>query len=529
MENKKDIIKIEALDNDKEILEYLSSLGYSKEQTIEAFEKYYGIFVVDLKQVNINKELIDKFNIDDLKNKKIIPYKLNIDEKLIYFAINDIANKSEMDYFLNLCKGINYKGVFKFAFDYEIEEKIKEIIEENKLKEDRDEGFNIISWVNNIINKGIKYDASDIHIEKIEVGFQIRYRVDGKLEHKETYSYSDSIISSIYARIKVISDMDTFEKRKPQEGRISKFEYNNRIFDIRVSTVNTIYGEKFVMRLLEKKDNIETFSQLGYNEENEKKIKNILRNKNGIFYVGGATGSGKTTSLYTMINEINKDDINIYTIEYPVEKIINNVNQIQINELAGITYANTLRALLRQDPDVIVVGEINDAETSELSVRASLTGHLVLSTIHANNAIDSISRLIDMGIEPYLIGASSLGYMSQILVRRLCPHCKEKVDKLSHYEEAWLKKNIDISLLEEKNFYKAVGCKHCINGYKGRIAILEILEVDSQIKDMLSKKADLSEIKNYILKNNFKPLVIDGIEKAIKGITTISELMANIY
>lgn len=330
-----------------------------------------------------------------------------------------------------------------------------------------------------------------------------------------------------------MSQMDVSQSRKSQDGRIDNYEYNGELYDIRVSSVNTIYGEKFVMRLIKKSSETVSFENLGFTEENQEKVKRMLKNQNGIIYLAGATGSGKSTTLYTMIDEIEDETVNIYTIENPVEKSIDNVNQIQIDEAAGTDYPTILSALLRQDPNVIVVGEIRDTETAELSIRASLTGHLVMATIHANNAVDSISRLIDMGVESYLIGASSVGMLSQRLVRKLCEHCKVKRDTLYPHETLWIenvRKDFDYEVEKELGhyIYGPGGCEHCNNGYKGRLATVEALEVDETLRSMISNKEHSDKINQYLKTINYKNLKYDGITKALNGITSIEELMGHL-
>ena len=387
-------------------------------------------------------------------------------------------------------------------------------------------------WVNNVINRG-KLGDSDIHIERLRTEMQVRYRVDGLLCNKKTFKLSDNAISSIYVRLKIISNMDIAENRRSQDGRIDNYEYNGEYYDLRVSSVNTIYGEKAVLRMLKKTDEVIPFNALGFTKENEEKVKKMLNSQNGIIYLAGATGSGKTTTLYTMIEEVKDDSVNIYTIENPVEKTIDNVNQIQIDEASGTDYPTVLRTLLRQDPNVIVVGEVRDVETAELSIRASLTGHLVMTTIHANSAVDSLSRLSDMGVESYLIGASLVGTLSQRLVRKLCPKCKVKREKLKEYEEIWIKQEIkDFDYDEEKakgNYiYESVGCDECSGGYKGRIAAVEVLNIDDNLRSMISKQTHINEINDYLKENDYKTLKYDGILKALNGITGMEELIGQL-
>lgn len=391
-----------------------------------------------------------------------------------------------------------------------------------------DNNFIVQDWINYIINQGILLNASDIHIEEFENYVQVRYRIDGILSKKMIFNLNKNEIASIIVKIKILGDMDISEKRKPQDGRINNYNFKNENYDLRLSSICTIYGEKIVMRIIPKNLKISSFKDLGFNDNNDENIRKMLKNKSGIIYLSGATGSGKTTTLYSMIDYINDDSLNIYTIENPVEKTIKNINQIQINSLAGIDYSSTLKALLRQDPDVIVVGEIRDSETAKLSIRAALTGHLVITTIHSNNAIDSIGRLIDMNIESYLLSATSIGFISQKLVRTLCPYCKRKISKLKPYESLWLQKIIkenNIDIQQTITLYEPVGCEKCFNGYKGRIAISEILECNENLQKIICNTNDLNSIKQIALQNNFKSLEIDAINKIFKGITSIEEVI----
>lgn len=375
-------------------------------------------------------------------------------------------------------------------------------------------------WINNIIKQGITYNASDIHFEKFENIYQIRFRIDGILTNKMIFNFNENQIDSIIIKIKILSNMDISEKRKPQDGRIKDFKYNDFFYDIRISTIFTLYGEKIVMRLICKKMEIETFQELGFNNFNDVQLKLMLKKTSGIIYLGGTTGSGKTTTLYSILNYINDDNLNIYTIENPIEKNIKNINQIEINDLAGITYNSTLKALLRQDPDIIIIGEIREPETAQLAIQAALTGHLVIATIHSNFSLDCINRLIDMNVESYLIKASSIGFLSQKLVRKLCPYCKRKINQLSSSQIKWLKNINKNNIFDFNNidFFEPVGCKHCINGFIGRIALTEVLPF---------KNINNNDYKNLSINDitDFKNINYDIYEKLKKQITSINELM----
>lgn len=533
-----DIIRnADNLKNDEELLSYISNI-FSIDKVKDMFYHHYGMEYINLKTTHIDKNSLDKFDLNLLKKRGMIPLYFDESNSTYHFAISDLLDRDTIELIRKTCESNGEKVIFSFALKHEIINTYKEIESEtietkNYNTSDEKDDFDAKQWVETILNKGIDLKCSDVHIERLKNNLQVRYRVDGRLTNKVNFNLSNTSISNIYVRLKIISNMDIVEKRKSQDGRIDNYEYKNNLYDMRVSTVNTIYGEKFVLRLFDKDDKVSTFEELGFTEVNKKKTLNMLNNKNGIIYLAGATGSGKTTTLYTMIEELNNERVNIYTIENPVEKTINNVNQIQIDKASGTTYPTVLQSLLRQDPDVIVVGEIRDKETAELSVRASLTGHLVMSTLHANNAIDSLSRLSDMGIESYLIGASSIGFISQVLIRLICPKCKMKKNKLKEHEEIWIKNelpNFDYEESKSKGnyVYESVGCEHCTDGYRGRIALTEVLDVDEKLRSMISKKTQIDVIKKYILDNGYKTLKHDGIIKALSGITSLDELIGHL-
>lgn len=527
------VLEVEKIGNDKETLQHLISLGHDKESVMEVFEKHYGMEYVDLSRENIYYEDIENWNLNRFKDLLVFPYRLDSAASIQYFAINEIMNQKLRSDLAQQCRDRGLKAKFLFSFKYEIMDKHKEA--ESMFSEPATRltlgDFDAEEWVNQTLMRAIDLRASDVHIETLERGLQVRYRVDGLLTEKKVYPYDPLTASTIMVRVKIISGMDISEKRKPQDGRLDNFKYNRGLYDFRVSSIKTIFGEKIVMRIFDKSSGMLSFEEIGFTQTDIKKIKRLLGSQNGIIYMAGATGSGKTTTLYTMIDEINHDSINIYTIEDPVEKTLKNVNQIQIDPLAGVDYANTLRALLRQDPDVIIVGEIRDSETADLSIRASLTGHLVMSTIHSNNAIDSISRLTDMKVEPYLLGASSLAFLSQRLVRKLCPYCKKKVDKLKKEEELWIKsheKDLDIKFNESATIFEPVGCSECNNGYKGRLGIIEVLEMTDAVKDAIKDEGDSRQIRKVAMSEGFEPLIVNAFKTVESGTTSISEIMKQI-
>ena len=393
--------------------------------------------------------------------------------------------------------------------------------EENKRQEDVDNSP-VVKLVNNIIEGGVRQRASDIHIEPFEYNVRVRYRIDGVL--REIISYDRALYAAIIARLKVISGMDISEKRKPQDGRIT-ITVDRREYDIRVSNLPTVFGEKVVMRLASKEGFKRDKKDLGLSPTDLVKFDNILRNPHGIILVTGPTGSGKSTTLYTALSELASDEVNIITVEDPVEANVDNVNQVQVNVKANLTFASALRSILRQDPDIIMIGEIRDGETAEIAVKASITGHLVVSTLHTNSTAASISRLIDMGIEPYLLGDSLVGIIAQRLVRRLCPECKEPYE--ADEEE---KRVLKVPQNEPLKLYKACGCEACGNtGYYGRIRVYEIMPISRKIKNLIASGANADEITAQAVTEGMNTLRMSASNYVKQGLTSFSEMMKITY
>jgi len=377
-----------------------------------------------------------------------------------------------------------------------------------------EESAPIIKFVNALFYQAIKKRASDIHIEVHENKGVVRFRIDGVLvKHAEV---DNKIINLIISRIKVISNLDISEKRIPQDGR-TQVKIAGRTLDIRVSVLPTYYGERVVMRILMESEDIPHLTELGFQEELTQQLDSLLKNSHGIILVTGPTGSGKSTTLHAFLQRIATPDKNIITIEDPVEYKADNINQIQVNTKAGLTFAAGLRSILRQDPDVIMVGEIRDKETAQISIQAALTGHLVFSTLHTNTATASITRLMDMGIEHYLIASSLLGVLAQRLVRKLCPHCKAEDTIAEEYAH-------EFNLPEGAKIYKAVGCKECnYTGYQGRQAIGELFIMDDEFKTML--KGDVSDhlIREKAIEKGMKTLSMQLKEMLLDGQTSMDE------
>ncbi len=379
----------------------------------------------------------------------------------------------------------------------------------------------VVRLVNSIFSQAIEQNASDIHIEPQESRVRIRYRIDGML--REIMILPKGICSAIISRVKIISDIDIAEKRIPQDGRI-RLKHGVKIIDLRVSTLPTVYGEKIVIRLLDKQSMASyTIEQIGFGQASFNKFISILKNASGMILITGPAGSGKTTTLYAALNEINTVEKDIITIEDPVEYMLEGVNQIQVNTKAGMTFAKGLRAILRQDPDVIMVGEIRDSETAEIAVRAANTGHLVLSTLHTNDAAGAITRLVDMGIEPFLVASSVLVSLAQRLPRLICPKCRVSYELAPDAPE---RVYIGAGAGKKVTQYKGAGCDHCGNtGYKGRLAIHEALPITAEIRQLIAKNASTYEIKQKAMAEGMISLKEDGVQKALSGLTTIEEVI----
>jgi len=385
-----------------------------------------------------------------------------------------------------------------------------------------DQEASVVKFVNQIIWEAHQNRATDIHIEPMEIDLRIRYRIDGVLHPTPLPPQLKRFQSAIISRIKVMSNMDIAEKRLPQDGRIS-LRIQGEEIDVRVSTMPTVYGESVSLRLLLRGSGMLGMDQLGLNSEDEKILKRMIVRPHGILLCTGPTGSGKSTSLYAWLHTINSVELRIMSAEDPIEYEMAGVNQVQMKPEIGLSFASTLRTFLRQDPDVIMVGEIRDRETAEISIRAALTGHLVFSTLHTNDSAASISRLLDMGIEPFLVASSVEGIVAQRLVRRLCPACKRPAE----IDEDFLRREgFPMEELAGSTICEPVGCDECrSNGFKGRTGIYEILVVDDYIRPLIISRASSSDIKREALKHGLHTLRDDGWKKVLAGVTTVEEVL----
>jgi len=381
----------------------------------------------------------------------------------------------------------------------------------------------IVLLVNQIIEGGVRQRASDIHIEALETNVRVRYRIDGAL--KQVMTYELNILPAITARIKIIGGMDIAEKRKPQDGRITII-VDRKEFDVRVSILPTVFGEKTVMRLTSKEGLTKPKSGLGFSESEIEIFDGILSNPHGIILVTGPTGSGKSTTLYTSLSELNKEEVNIITVEDPVEANINGINQVQVNVKAEMTFAAALRSILRQDPDIIMIGEIRDGETAQIAVQAAITGHLVVSTLHTNSAASTVTRIIDMGIEPYVAGDALVGVIAQRLVRRLCTSCR--VPRLADDDE---KKVLGVEDPEEDVvLYEPVGCPLCNDtGYSGRIGVYEMMPVSRELQAVIARGATADVIEKQALEEGMSTLKMSAAKHVLNGTTSIAEMKKIVY
>jgi len=448
-----------------------------------------------------------------------------LDDLIRLLALDDykvvLAPRSAILSAINISYDLNRDSAEQLVQDMEEDGSaiISELEDTTDLLEDASDAP-IIKLVNHIISQSIKARASDIHIEPYQQSFKVRYRVDGILY--DLLTPPKWIQPALISRIKVMADLNIAEKRLPQDGRI-EVRVGDQNIDIRVSTLPTTFGERVVLRLLNKSGSLLQINDIGLEPERLDTVSQLITSPNGIILVTGPTGSGKTTSLYAILSHLNKPDINIITIEDPIEYQINGISQIQVNPKIELTFARGLRSIVRQDPDVILVGEIRDRETAEIAVQSALTGHLVFSTLHTNDAASAITRLVDIGVEPFLISSSVLAVVAQRLIRVLCHKCKE-----AYHPEAPLLKSIGISpqLLEGRTIFRAKGCQDCFHtGYRGRIGIFETMVFDSSLQNIILETYDSNQIKNEALRLKMITLRQDGVQKVLNGISTIEEVL----
>ncbi len=509
-------------------------MGVIKEEDLySALSDIYNVPYVNLDDVVIDSEVVRLVPEHICRRYMVIP--LNIDGDRIMVAMSNPVNIYALDD-IRIITGKDVDPVLASERQitqvldriYTIQKGLEEtLINIGPSDEDTEATVEVLEdeapvvrLVNLTITQAVQEGASDIHIEPTENDVKIRFRVDGVLY--DVISPPKRIFPTLVARIKILSNMDIAERRVPQDGRF-RVNSQGKIIDFRVSTLPTIYGEKIVLRLLDRSATLIGLEKLGFTEEILHNFDNLIRRPYGMILVTGPTGSGKTTTLYSALAKISTTEKNIITIEDPVEYQFARINQVQINPKAGLTFANGLRSILRQDPDIMMVGEIRDRETAEIAVQSALTGHLVLSTIHTNDSAGAIARLIDMGIEPYLISSSLIGILAQRLARRICPRCR--VPKEPTEEEIKV-----LKISSDHTMYEGKGCEACRHtGYRGRLGIFELLVIDDEIRAMIVDKTPANVIREAAVKNGMVTLWEDAKLKVIDGITTYSEILRTVY
>ena len=522
--------------------ETLFALGYISHQDFaDVLSKQLGIDSVDLHTEGLQDAAIGLVPEDIMKKYELVPFAIDEDnsnvlkvamaDPMFLPAIDDVSLITNMEvkpYFapsaqiaIQLDRMFGKKQAMEAAAQYQKEHAEEFIVEEAEGNVEVDNAP-IVKIVRTMLEQAVRQNASDIHVEPLERILRVRYRIDGAL--REVMDYNTSLLPAMVARIKIMSGLDISEKRKPQDGRLT-LNVDNKEYDVRVSILPTVFGEKTVMRLTAKDGLSRDKKYLGLTPEDEERLDNILKNPHGIILVTGPTGSGKSTTCYTVLNELNREEVNIITVEDPVEANVDGVNQVQVNTKANLTFASALRSILRQDPDIIMIGEIRDGETADIAVKASITGHLVISTLHTNSTAASITRLIDMGVEPYLIGDSVVGIIAQRLVRKLCPACKRA--RTATDKE---KKLLGISPLSEQVVYEPVGCEECGGiGYKGRTAIYEIMTITNKLRSHVHERVTADELKEVAVSEGMNTLRMAAALKVKEGITSCSEMIKVAY
>ena len=524
---------------DKRVGRILMELGYVTEtQVLEALADRLHLTIVHVAELNVELKAVELVDRELAEKNLILPVKVEnrrmtlvTNDPLNYFALEEVRQQSGCDLEILLSEEGSLRQAISYYFAEVQARKVAKrtnvefstVQEDNldieDLAETNDEAP-VIQLLNSLIERAIKSGASDIHVEPFENETRIRMRIDGVI--MEYVTIQKNIHAPLIARIKILANLDIAERRVPQDGHF-RVMLDQGFVNIRVSVLPTVFGEKAVLRVLASAGKLDHAGQFGMDDYSYNQFLPMLNVPNGIIYITGPTGSGKSTTLYMVLEYLSGRNVNISTIEDPVEKNLPGVNQTQVNPVAGMTFDIGLRALMRQDPDIIMVGETRDGETAGTSVRAAITGHMVLSTLHTNDAVSSIVRLEDMGVETYLVANSLVGLVAQRLLRKVCPECGKEVDTTER-ERIFLGEDV-------KKIRRGSGCPHCSNtGYRGRIAIHEVLAVDNEIRRMIVRKASVEEISTYGREvRKMRTLKESGLELIRKGITTPEELMKVSY
>ncbi len=523
----------------KPLGEVVVELGYTTQRRVyEIIERQTGSQFIDLRTTTIPQEMAQFLPQTLAKKHSMVPVKMEND--VLYIATADPLNFVALDEaravthlrittLLAVPDAIT-RAIADLYGNERAEQALKELNESvdtetmdfqniaaaNVIGADTEDAAPTIRLVNSILEHAVNQNASDIHLEPRETMMAVRMRIDGVL--RQVFTVPRNTQAAVIARIKVMGNMNIAEHKIPLDGR-SNIRVGTKDIDLRISTLPTVYGEKVVIRLLSKSNSLLSSKGVGLTGKNLEKFNRLLENSNGVILIVGPTGSGKSTTMYTMIGRLNTEEVNLVTLEDPVEYNFDGVNQVQINEKTGMTFANGLRSILRQDPDIIAVGEIRDGETADIAMRAAITGHLVLSTLHTNDAPGAIDRLIDMGVEGFLIGNALKGVISQRLVRRICPNCKTDY-YASKEEQAMLK----MDYVPNRKFYRGKGCPICFGtGYRGRTAVFEILTVTKEIREAISDSRKHTEIQSLIAESDYVPLIEDCRSLVLDGTTTVEE------
>lgn len=509
----------------KKFVDILFELGFiSKKDYLEHVSKQMGIrYIDDLEHVRLRDI---KIPVNILKQTMSVPVEVKYDKVVVAMAdpldwnAQALIKRFFHDKNLEIVLGFR-DDIRKVIKKVEDREKVREILndikKELKGQEIKGDESAIMRLIKYIIVSAIERNASDIHIEAEEGEAEVRIRIFGTLY--EFLDFDEEIFYAINSRIKLLAGLDVSEKRKPQDGSFS-MQFGKNKFDFRVSTLPTIWGESIVIRILDKRSILKRIDEIGISDKNLSLLKKALSQPNGIFLVTGPTGSGKSTTLYAALNEINSTDKKIITVEDPVEYKLKGIQQVQVNPKVGLTFAGALRSILRQDPDIIMIGEIRDLETLEIAIKAAMTGHLVLSTLHTNDAVSAVNRMIDMGADSFLVATALIGIEAQRLVKTICPHCKTTYKPADVYLEPI--KNI---LPKDSVFYRGKGCEKCnMTGYAGRTLITEVFLNDENLESMISKKKEKLELLHYLRGKDYKTMFYDGLLKALKGVTTLEEV-----
>ena len=524
---------------DAEFLAREKSGLQSEEEVLRWLAQEYGVTFTTLENVEPDRQLLSLFPARILLKEELLP--LQRTNGTIEVATSRLFATQGLDA-LKTMTGLNLKPILSTSevIQREIkkrlgvgadtigtldEEKGLQVLDEdaegNNLDEGEEDEASIIRFVNQVLKDAIELRASDIHLEPFEDEFRIRYRIDGELQEVPVPAQLKRFQPAIVSRVKILSHLNIAEKRLPQDGRI-KVRIEQAEVDIRVSVIPMLHGEAVVMRLLRQNSTLRGLKEIGMNTRELEHFQHVLGLPHGIILVTGPTGSGKTSTLYTALNEINDAVRKIITVEDPVEYQLKGVNQIQVNEKSGLTFARGLRSILRHDPDVILIGEIRDAETAQIAVQASLTGHLVFSTLHTNDAPGALTRLVDMGVEPYLVASSLEAVLAQRLVRVLCPHCKQPDNSPTAQQF-----KVKLGIPADKVIFKSVGCRECRNtGFFGRHAIFEWMDTDEEIRQLILKNASTDQVRNAARKAGMRTLAEDGWRLVAQGVTTVEEVLS---